>query len=271
VTHAEYRALAGANYSTLKAMALSPAHYRARVAEPSRDSDAMRRGRAMHAAVFEPEAFAARFPTWDGRRAGKEWLAFLAACRGDYLLATETEQVRAVAAAVRSHPDAGHMLVGGRAEHIIQWTDAETGIACKARLDYLRPGALLDLKTCRDASPLGFGRAAARMYYHVQSAFYGDGVLAVTGALPVPYIVAVETEPPYVVQVYRVNDDAYECGRETYRGWLRTLAECRATDRWPAYREGVTELCLPNWVFGDEDGLDGLGLVFGDESADDAA
>jgi hypothetical protein len=264
MTHAEYAALPGANFSTLKALALSPAHYLARVSQPDRDSDPKRKGRAVHCAVFEPERFAASWLSWDGPRRGKEWQTFLATGGADYLLPSEAERIRAIAAAVRADPWAGPLVTGGKAEHVLRWTDAATGIECKARLDYLRPGTLADLKTCRDASPSGFGRAAARMHYHAQSAMYADGALAVTGQFPIPFLIAVEAEPPHVVQVYQVEDDDYAAGQETYRGWLTTLKECRAENRWPGYREGVTRLALPSWVWGDESDVSGLGIEFGE-------
>jgi hypothetical protein len=265
VTYAEYAAIPGANFSTLKALALSPLHYRHRLAHPLVGGDTLRKGRAVHCAVFEPERFGREWPTWDGTRRGKEWAAFLASSGGDYLLEVEADWVGSVSAAVRADRNAAPLIEGGRPEHVVTWSDAETGIRCKGRLDYLRGDVLIDLKTCRDASPFGFGRAAARLLYHAQLAFYLDGVTATTGALPVPHLIAVESEAPHVVQVYRVADDELEIGRDEYRTLLRRLAECREADTWPGYGDGVMDLVLPSWVYGDDEVLDGLGLEFGDK------
>jgi exodeoxyribonuclease VIII len=270
MTHAEYAAIPAANFSTLKCLDQSPAHYRHRLTVPREDGDALRKGRAVHCAVFEPERFAASWPAWDERRAGKEWAEFLKGCGGDYLTATEAAWTRAVAAAVRSDRHAAPLIEGGRAEFAIRWTDAATGIACKARLDYWTHAGIVDLKTCRDASPGGFGRAAAKYMYYVQMAFYFDGLVAASGTdYPAPVLLAVETEAPHVVQAYRLTDDQLEAGRDLYRGWLARLAECRATDRWPGYADGIADLALPGWVWGDEEGgsgLDGLGLEFGGDA-----
>jgi hypothetical protein len=267
MNHAAYAAIPAANFSTLKWMDRSPLHYRHAVSQRGGDTDSLRVGRAVHCAVFEPERFAASFPVWDEKRAGAAWREFLTACGGDYLRGDEPDEVRALSAAVRSDPDAAPMIVGGKAEQVVMWTDEATGIACKCRVDYLRGDALPDLKTTRDASPRAFGRAAANYLYYAQLAFYSDGVQAAHGLLPVPHLIAVETAAPHVVAVYRVTDDQLEAGRDTYRGWLARLAECRATDRWPGYVDGIADLALPGWVFGDEEGgtgLDGLGLTFGD-------
>ncbi|MDP3910884.1 MAG: PD-(D/E)XK nuclease-like domain-containing protein, partial [Gemmatimonadales bacterium] len=134
--------------------------------------------------------------------------------------------------------------------------------------DYVitRRRLLVELKTTRVGSPLGFGRECAKYLYHAQLAFYLAG-LAAHGKEMSAAIVAVESDPPHVVQVYTVPDDAIECGREEYRALLRRHVQCRAAGEWGGYAEGPTDLVLPRWAYGDDEDAGDLGLDFGTEEA----
>lgn len=245
------------NWSRLKVLGRSPAHYRHALLEPREDTSALRNGRANHVAVFEPERFASLVAVWDGgRRQSKAWDAFSDANAGkDILTQAEYEQLVGMQRAVRQHPVASQYLRRGQAEVSVLWTHVTESVVglpglamqCKSRLDYLAPEWILDLKTCRDASPMAFGRAAFNLEYHAQAAFYVDAVAAATGKR-LPYIiVAAELTPPCVVQVYRLPEYVLEAGRDRYRSLLYRLAECRREDRWDGYSGEEIELELPRW------------------------
>ena len=67
--------------------------------------------------------------------------------------------------------------------------------------------------------------------------------------LPV-VIVAVEAAAPHVVQVYRVEEDLLELGRERYELLLAQLRVYREANKWPGYSEGEMRLELPRWALG---------------------
>lgn len=259
---ATYSAIPAVNWSTLRELARSPQHYRHRLSTPRADSPAMRLGRARHARILEPERYADEVAVWAGERRGNAWLAFKEACAGrEILTVSEAEEVEAIATAVYAHPTAASLLTGGAAERVVTWTDAATGLDCKARLDYLRADAIVDLKTTKDASPRTFGRNAYTYGYHSQVAFYADGLGGETSTVPRRcYLIAVESEAPHAVAVYEVGEDALAVGRREYRRLLTQLAECRAADEWPGYGDGVSDLWLPDWAYGDGSDLSGLGL-----------
>src|SRR3546814_14526079 len=48
---------------------------------------------------------------------------------------------------IEKHPDLSKAFSGGHPEVSIFWQDEQTGISCKARLDYLKARAIVDLKT----------------------------------------------------------------------------------------------------------------------------
>lgn len=271
MTYAEYDRLARVNWSTLKEIRRSPAHYRQRLLEPRADTPAMRLGRCVHLAVLEPELFAAtveRWPKKNGKRAGKKWSAFVEEHKGcEILTETEHDLCLDLQRAVRGDREAGRLLSAGKAEQTALWTDDATGLDCKGRIDYVSPVGIVDLKTARDAGPSEFGRAAWRSLYHCQSAFYQDGWAASHGGEMLPvYLIAVEKESPIVAQVYHLNDDILQTGREECAQLLARLAFCRANDLWPAYSEHgeILELSPPTWALGDEDeDVTGLDLVVG--------
>lgn len=265
----EYDASRRVNWSTLRHIARSPQHYLHALRAPHEETDAMRLGSAVHTAILEPETFPERYVVWTGgRRYGKAWDDFCAEHAGrDILTQAQYEQCVAMQAAVHAHPVAAGLVRGGQAEVSVEWTDSETGIECKGRIDYIREDCIVDLKTARDASPDGFGRAAWNLDYIAQLAWYRDGYAAATGReLPVRFIV-VENSEPHVVAVYDMPEHILEIGRETYEDLLGRLQECQRSGRWPGYSDEAMELELPRWALGsvreDED-LTGLDLEIGE-------
>lgn len=272
----EYERIDAINFSTLKHIAKSPRHYQHSLLSSGPDSAAKKGGRVVHIAAFEPELFNSSVAVWHGgRRAGAEWKAFQQANAGlELVKEDEHERYLLIQEAVQRDPIAAKYLVGAQAEMTAQWTHELPSIGglpgvvlpCKGRIDAITPGAILDLKTARDGSPSGFGKSVWNYRYHVQAAFYVDGVFAATGRrLPYVMIVAENVEP-FVVQVYVVPERILNIGREEYRLMLERLAFCRAENAWPGYAESELELDLPKWAAPDDDDEDvtGLGLELGE-------
>jgi hypothetical protein len=278
---ADYDALPGEHWSTIKHVARSPAHYLHAVSgeDEDRDTDVLAFGRGLHLALLEPERYPLEVAVWNGgTRRGHAWDAFVALHAGRELLTgAQHQRILEMAASVTGNHATFALLIGGNSEVSITWTDAATGIDCKARLDYVRDssaalhseGGIIDIKTCRDASPDAFGRAAIRYGYHAQAALYTDGLAAVTLlGRPLPYsILAIESSPPYVAQVYRIHEEALELGRDEYRRCLERVSECRRAGTWPGYSEGPMDVQLPKWAWGAEDDIGALGLDLGEEPA----
>jgi len=263
----EYDLIEAVNWSTLRALAQSPLHYRHRLSSPPEETARMLIGRAVHTAVLEPDRFGETYAVWDGgRRAGKAWEEFAAAAGERAVLrADEAEAVSAMAVAVRSHPVAGPLLASGRAEVTLTWTDQRTGLACKARPDWIGDdGGLVELKTMPTVEPAAVGAHVARLLYHCQLAFYAIGVEAVCGQRPTSVrLVAVEVEPPHDVGVYLVDDDVLYAGEDQVRELLALLARCRERDEWPGRCPTEQRLELPRWWWAQQaaDELELVGLA----------
>lgn len=273
ISRAEYDRIDAVNWSTLKHIAKSPAHYRhALLTRHSSEGDTTARklGRVTHLAVLEPELFHSSVAVWTGgRRAGSEWKAFCEEHEGQELLTQEEfDHCVALNQAVLANPIAASYLSGGQREATLRWTheiEELPGypgalIECKARTDFIGRLALVDLKSTRDASPDGFGREVWKYRYHTQAAIYSDGYFAATGKR-LPYVlIAAEKTAPLAVQVYVVPPAILERGRDEYRSLLERLAFCRRENRWPAYAEGELEVELPRWATFDDDDEDLGGL-----------
>ena len=274
MTYPEYTALPGLRFSDLARMAISPLHYQHRAdGDAADDTPAMALGRAIHAAVLEPDTYAATYcrrpEEWaDWRtKASQAWRAAAVAAGRVVLGADDWTRVERIARAVHEDRLACRYLRDGEAEVVLTW-QREDGRRCKARLDWLGRTSdhtlvVLDIKTTRLQSLAQFGGAAARYHYHAQLAWYLDAVSAAQGADAEARLVTVSTLAPYDVVVYRLPEPVLEHGRECIAEWLATLAECEASDTWPGIAMGAErELRLPTWAMPDEadEDLASLGL-----------
>ena len=198
----QYQQINALNFSALKWMATSPLHYQHWLKHRYPDSDSFRLGRAVHAAVFEQDRFLEDFAVYEGKRSGLRWLQYQEEFdRATILKDADMKTAVAVGDAVRAHPVASELLADpdGEAESALQWTDGETGLQCKARLDWVAPtlGDLADLKTTRGSvGAWAFAVAMNRYQYYLQLAFYRRGYQAVHGQDLTPVIIAVESVPP---------------------------------------------------------------------------
>ena len=260
ISNADYHKAEGISASGLKLLSRSPAHYKYSVRE---ETSAMKKGTAVHCAVFEPERFKNEYiiaPDIDKRtKAGKEAYAELEMSGKIVLSSDEYSDVTDMAEAVRMDEVAGQLVTGGIAERSIFWDtnvmldEVPVTARCKARPDYIKKVDgrynIIDLKTAEDARPSVFTRAAYDYGYHLQAAHYHAGC---TSALDSPVgvfaFVVVEKKPPYAVMVYVASQDFMNLGRESNGRLINLYARCKAKNEWPAYETGVQELGVPAWA-----------------------
>lgn len=258
LTYEQYSALEGVNWSRLRTMRKSALHFRHELQFP-RDDEAkhFRVGSVTHVHLLEPALVDAKFAMWTGKvRNGKAWEAFkLEHAHQTIVTPKEMELGVGAAKAVLAHPIAGKILDGGLREAAFTWTDRETGLKCRARIDHARR-YLTEVKTAAQLAPKLFENAATRIGYHAQLAFYWDGLKE--NGVEVdeePRIICVESEPPHDTVVFRIPEFVVEEGRELYRTLLKKLAHCIATNTWPG-RAHDSELVftMPMWALDEDDG-----------------
>ncbi len=253
LTFEEYQRLPGWNWSVVKEMANSPRHVLHAVRHPGEDTASRAELRAIHALVLEPDRFAESFSVFDGRRTGKEYEAHRAAHPGTAVLnVREYEEALATATAIREHPAVAPLLAEGSPEVTVTWTDAATGLPCKARLDWLSTGWWVDLKTYGTTDPRLVARKVVQMNAYGQMAHYADALDALGMDEPRCFLVVAEGKGAHDVAVFELDrgvpDGALHVGAQKRRELMTRLAECVADDRWPGRFPGVVDLCLPPYA-----------------------
>jgi hypothetical protein len=259
------------NWSTLKAIQTSPRHYRHLLENPRADTDALMLGRAVHCAVYEPGAFASRYvvePRFNramnddtaiakgyegGKQAAALWVADVAARAvgnahpPEIIPADFRDRALAMRDSLMADPVSAPLIIGGRAELPIEWTDARTGILCRGRIDHIN-GRVSDLKSLADINACE--RSTARYLYHAQLAWYVDGAReAGLDTSEAPCLIFVESVAPFDVIVLEFTEEDLDAGRAVYRACLDRLAECRATGSWPGVSNGAARrVKLPAWA-----------------------
>lgn len=94
----------------------------------------------------------------------------------------QIKRIEIAAAMVEKHPQLCKAFTGGFPEVSIFWVCPETGVPCKARLDYLKVAAIVDLKSFGNQreKPIdkAIAYAVAERKYHYQVAMYCEAVEA---------------------------------------------------------------------------------------------
>jgi len=260
LSNSEYHADPAISKSGLDLVHKAPAVYWDQKLNPraeKHETPAMRLGSMIHMRVLERELFGSTYahaPAVDRRtKAGKEaWQSFIDANIGKQIM-TDDEGilVEKIGRAVDKSPIASSLLDGAEIESSFFWDD--NGLACKCRADAIRSdGVVIDLKTTTDASPRGFLRSVMNFRYHVQAAYYLDGISRFQEANSF-VLIAVEKTAPFLVGVYLMPQQLVDLGRHEYRKDLETFRQCQAADQWPGLPDEIQVLDVPGWIDGSGD------------------
>ncbi|MFT4088280.1 MAG: PD-(D/E)XK nuclease-like domain-containing protein [Gordonia sp. (in: high G+C Gram-positive bacteria)] len=233
----------------------SPYLYRDGIDHPSAPTAAMELGTAVHTMVLGAGTPIVEIPFTDLRtKAAKEAVAEAKANGQAPLKPAEYRKVKRIADAVRQHPGAAALLESGEPESSIWWEDPATGLTLRARPDFLPdlPGRtiIVDLKTSQSANPASFAKSAATFGYHVQQAWYCDGVREVGLDPDAAFVfIVVDTNPPHPVSLIQLPPAAQQLGADRMRVAVDLYAECRATNRWPSFGNDIHTIDLPQWAY----------------------
>lgn len=224
---------------------------------------AMMLGTLTHALTLEPDktppAIALRGdPDKDDRfnfrkTAGKAWRDAQEAAGLVILKEDEYESVKRMCKSIAAHPLCKDIFAAGESEISCFARHHDTDILRKFRLDWLPEAgdALVDVKTCQDegASEEMFSKTLYDLRYFVQAAYYLDGwnTLNPDNNRKHFVFIAVEKAPPFLVNVFHVEPDSLDLGREQYEHDLWSYRKCNRLNEWPGYGEGSTEIAIPPW------------------------
>ena len=173
------------------------------------------------------------------------------------LLLSDFSKVQAMADAIQRHDLASVLLepeFGGQAEQSLFWADEETGVHRRCRVDWLRdPGhgrfIAVDYKSCAKADPDSIAKAVANYGYYQQDPYYLDGIRAL-GLHDDPAFVFIfqEKDPPYLVNVVQLDEEARALGRARNRQAIERFRDCTAAGIWPGYSDDIELISLPPWA-----------------------
>jgi exodeoxyribonuclease VIII len=258
-----YAAWPAINHSILRHFHKTPAHVRYEMTHED-ETKAKALGYLIHVAVLEPDRFKAEFaaaPKVDKRtKVGKaDWARAEKANPGKELTKAEDyEAALCILQNIQEHGFARELLrSAGSQELSLCWRDKATGVLCKGRLDRLTTSpsndpVVVDLKTIgRPASTFAFQQAIETYGYHEQAAHYLSGLLTLMPEMPLPKFawVVVETKAPHLCRVFEAEDEALAIGGDKMAKALATFKECRETDFWPGWGDGMDTAGLPPWVY----------------------
>ena len=158
------------------------------------------------------------------------------------------DTVRRMRDSVHANPEAHQILSEGKPEVSVWAEHKATGQLIKCRADWLRgDGICADLKTCACASPSQFSRDCAKFGYDLQDIHYTTTLGNAGINCNAFCFIAVESEPPYLCQVYELDERSRRLARACYEKAMEDLKVCLSSDLWPGYTDTLSTLSLPTW------------------------
>ena len=236
----------------------TPAYFKAKYSdkeikvEPTAD---MEFGTAFHTKILEPLNYSATVAVkpegYDGRKT--EWKEWKKDLEGKIILSAEQgEAIERMNIALLENKQAFELLSAMSGVEVeLFWKDRIHGIDLKGKIDGVVENtdgtvSILDIKTAKTASPIGFQKIVADRGYHRQMAHYKEGFEATTGKrVSDAYLLAIEKTKPYLNAVYRLSATMLEAGLFERNHALDIYAKCVETNIWGGYENGVIE--LPRW------------------------
>tara|TARA_R100001443_G_scaffold3277_2_gene10415 strand:+ start:13095 stop:13829 length:735 start_codon:yes stop_codon:yes gene_type:complete len=233
------------SYSSLKSFSLSPAHFLAYKNKEKKETSAMLFGRLIHKLVLEEDLLLEDFAIFNGRRAGASWKEFQSDNSDkDIVKDVELDEAIRIKDSIYNHPKA-EKLLKGLTETEKYFKNEINGINFHGYIDGFCKDYILDLKTTVSSEPHKFNRDSWKLKYHLQAAIY----CAVTG-VDNYYIIAVEKTFPYVVSVYKLDQELIEHGKEELAVLIDEFKEWNGKPIGYDYKAGLDyfTMYLPEWL-----------------------
>lgn len=251
LTEESYNQIDAIRSGHLKAALISPAHYLARKNEPSEDTDALKFGRALHHAVFEPEVFKTLYTAKPeglnlGTIEGKQWKKSV----GDKEILSHEEytNLEGMYNAILNHKHAYPLLMAGDPEVTVVWENPDTGLKCKAKYDRFHEKCKVDLKSTRNLAHWD------HYQYEFLSKKYRRDIQAVHYMEPFPeqsfYHVVIEKNPPYGIKIHPIHSLSLLASKLIRRDALFSIKNSMESGIFNSYNEDIEDVNLPEFLLG---------------------
>ena len=253
----EYKAVNAVNQSSLKPMVEgfggSPRAYKMALDDPQESTPAMELGTVIETCFLYRADYLTAVQKSQKNRGTKGFDAD----RAQYAIGTifvtveEYDMIELLYESFRAN-EYYETIMAGEKQPSLFWTDSETGLDCKARLDVLTDDLVIDIKKTRHVSEQLFWNDFAKLLYHMQFASYIDAAGMLDNKIRDGLVVVPRTEKPFEVLIYPVPDDAIQTGRLLYRSCLNKVRDCREVNAYPGLCEGVgrglRKPSFPEWA-----------------------
>ncbi len=286
ITFEQYLELPGLNSSLLKPYSISPRFGWHKEKTPFKKSMAMSIGSLVHALTLEGEEAAQElidsnyittgFPINEntGKAYGEntkkytDWLSTQDQSKEVIFPEILEGTVKRVARAIASHEPSREILsAADRRETAVTWHCQFTGVQCKALIDFYGQDFAGDLKTF--GKQLTFQSMEREIYdrqYHLQFAFYQDGLRANGINCEDFYVIFAQNKDDYDVGCFVVDESSLEQGQSDYIKAIANYHEAREDTQ--EFKKGsfpkITEIGIPHYCIEDAPSVASLGLNFGE-------
>lgn len=241
--------------SMLKAMLVSPAHYQYGLVNRRGSTPQMEFGSLVHLLTLEPHlllAKAAIFPGVKTSARDKDYKDFVASHPGQMIFDEPTFHMAEIARDKLLNQKVlgrlfGDFLSEGEAEASMYYTDPDTGVECRCRVDLRHPEANFDLKTTAYVSTPAWVRHAIDLDYDLQAYMYSLSDCLYSGREePLPfYFMSVTNDYPLCTHARRAGLSFMMEGARKYKHAISAYAACAKADYWPAPGGEEVVECAP--------------------------
>lgn len=229
--------------------------------EPEKESDALVFGKLCHCLLLEPEKFEEEYMIYDfGKlRSNKKYDEAKQANPGKIIVNQEEyDHARLMMEKIREHKLANLILDGATAEMPYMWTDANTGLPCKCKMDAIKRTksgiVLVDYKTSSDIE--GVINWPQKLQYPLQADFYCRAVKEKYGEDPIEFVFIIQSNKvgeEDIIAVCNVEWDTQQVAHDIVTHHMHELKimmdrwnETHDKNIWAAYPNRV-EMRYSNW------------------------
>ena len=255
----EYDAVDALNQTTIKiAYEKSLLHARAEQLQSSEPTEAKIIGLALHTLILEPELFQERFAPMPVNAKGDKWNRRFqdGAIAWDIfddehpgchaIKQAKIDELYIMRASVLRDPTCREIIEAASFQEVsFFWEHPDYGFACKGQADLISQyegwSWCVDVKSTKDASPLGFSKEIGTFSYMVQGAWYLEGLNEIAEAERRYGFIAFDKSTPFCASFYELDPENLMEGRYRCDTVARKWQAGIEAGEFGAYPGGITQ------------------------------
>lgn len=222
--------------------------------KPTEETPALVMGRLAHAMALTPELVGKEFviqPEINRRtNEGKaEHAAFIESNAGTTIVTRDQwETCEKMRDALQAHSTIRQLLGQGSPEEPVTWRREDGPLLCKAKLDYVRNGLVVDYKTTTSTRADKLSRTIAEYGYHRQGAWYIDAAEKHHGERPRGVVLIFQNkEVPDDIGIFALDSEALQLGEQQCARTYEDICKRMETMDWRSHPPEIQDISLPGW------------------------